>query len=108
MSQEKTFVNGMIVKRNEQAPDFVICGLSFKVDEIKAFLDEYNNNGWVNVQVKRSQGGKFYGELDVWEKKEPQSPPPYNPPPVPQNVAEPIPQPPSFDMDDIDDSDIPF
>ena len=56
----------MIVKRNDQAPDWVVCGLSFKVDDMKAFLDQHNNAGWVNVQVKKSQGGKIYAELDTW------------------------------------------
>jgi hypothetical protein len=67
MSEDKVFVNGMIVKKNEQSPEWVVCGLSFKVDDMKAFLDQHNNAGWVNVQVKKSQGGKIYAELDTWK-----------------------------------------
>ena len=34
MNDEKIFVDGMIVKRNENAPDFVICNLSLKRKEL--------------------------------------------------------------------------
>lgn len=66
---EKTFVSGMIVKRNEKAPDFIICNLSFKSDEFIQFLTQHSKNGWVNIQVKRAKDGiRIYGELDLWEK----------------------------------------
>lgn len=59
----------MIVKKpSPKAPDFIIANLSFKVEEVVAFLQEHSKNGWVNVQIKESRGGKFYGQLDTWEK----------------------------------------
>lgn len=67
MNDEKIFVDGMIVKRNEQAPDFVICNLSLKGKELVEFMRQHQQDGWVNVQVKRSQGGKLYAELDTWK-----------------------------------------
>lgn len=67
MSDDKTFVDGMIVKRNENAPDFVTCNLSIKCAELVTFLRENHKDGWVNIQVKRSKGGKYYAELDTWE-----------------------------------------
>ena len=69
--QEKVFGKGIIAKKpHEKAPDFVKMGLSFKVDEFIEFLKEHDKNGWVNMQVKESKGGKIYAELDTWEKKE--------------------------------------
>ena len=67
MNDEKIFVDGMIVKRNENAPDFVICNLSLKGKELVDFMRSHHKDGWLNVQVKRSKGGKYYAELDTWQ-----------------------------------------
>lgn len=67
MSDEKIFVDGMIVKRNPNAPDFVICNLSLKCEELVAFMRKHHKDKWVNVQVKQSKGGKYYAELDTWQ-----------------------------------------
>jgi hypothetical protein len=64
---EKVFAQGLIAKRRDGAPDFVTCSLSVKVDEFKEFLDTHAANGWVNLNVKKSQGGKYYAELDTWK-----------------------------------------
>jgi len=65
MSNEKKFVDGLIVK---DAPvDFVVAKLSFKVDELKAFLDANNNNGWVNADILTSKAGKMYAALNEWK-----------------------------------------
>ena len=66
---EKVFAQGFLFKRNENAPDFVIGSQSIKVDEAIAFLQEHSQNGWVNLQVKQSQGGKYYTELDTFVPK---------------------------------------
>lgn len=64
----KNFVNGLIIKRNEKAPDYVICGLSFKVEEFIKYINENAKNGWMNVDVKLSQAKKYYAELNTYEK----------------------------------------
>jgi len=64
---DKIFVDGLIVKRNEKAPEFVVCSLSAKVDELVAFLQQHESNGWVNIQVKVAKSGKYYAELDTWK-----------------------------------------
>ena len=89
MNDQKIFVDGLIAKRNENAPDWVICSLSLKGKELVEFMREHQKDGWVNVQVKRSQGGKIYAELDTWEPKK-------------QAAAKPVP------VEDFEDSDIPF
>ena len=69
MADEKKFIDGLIVKRNEKAPDFVICNLSFKCEDFVAFLKANHKNGWLNVNVKKSKGGKLYAEVDTWQPK---------------------------------------
>jgi hypothetical protein len=66
---EKIFADGFLFKRNEKAPDFVVGSISVKVEEATAFLKQHAKNGWVNLQVKNSQGGKYYIELDTFEPK---------------------------------------
>ena len=68
---EKTFAEGLIFKLpSEKALDFVKGSLSIKVDEFIAFLEKNAKNGWVNVNLKLSKGGKAYAELDTWEPKD--------------------------------------
>jgi hypothetical protein len=69
MEKQKVFADGFIFKRNEKAPDFVIGNISIKVDEAISFLKKNEKNGWTNLQVKNSQGGKYYIELDTFEPK---------------------------------------
>ena len=66
MSNEKIFVDGLIVKRSDKAPNYVLCNLSIKVNELVPWLEQHQSNGWVNVQCKVSQSGKHYAELDTW------------------------------------------
>lgn len=65
---DANFMDGIIAKRHEKAPDFVIVNLSFKTAEFIKYLQDHDKNGWVNGQVKRSKKGKLYCELDTWEK----------------------------------------
>jgi len=67
MQQEKTFVNGFIVKRNDNAPDFVLANLSVKLDDFVEFAKANNSDGWLNISFKRGQSGKCYAELDTWK-----------------------------------------
>ena len=94
---EKVFVDGMIVKRpHENAPDFVKCSISFKVDEMVAFLNKHESDGWVNADMKVSKGGNLYAELNTYKKKRTDEPPVSPPPDVETNNA------------DHYDNDIPF
>ena len=58
MSDDRDFVNGMIIKKpNDNAPDWV-----------KANPDDE----WINIDIKESQKGTWYAERDTWkpEKKD--------------------------------------
>jgi hypothetical protein len=67
---EKIFANGLIFKSpKENTPEFVKGHISVKVDEFTKFLEENDNNGWVNIDLKKSREGKFYFELNTWKPK---------------------------------------
>jgi hypothetical protein len=67
MADQKTFANGLICKRRDNAPEFVVANLSVKVDEFVAFLQEHQDKGWVNIDMCVSRGGKMYASLDTWK-----------------------------------------
>ena len=64
---DKVFADGLIVKRHLAAPEWATCKLSVKVDEFIAFLNQNQDNGWVNIEVNRGQTGKYYAALDTWK-----------------------------------------
>ena len=63
MSNEETvFAKGMFVTRREEAPDFVVCSVSFSVSDFIEFMNVHvNNNGYVNVDVlmKKDKTGMY-------------------------------------------------
>ena len=63
---EKEFVNGLIIKApHENAPEFVKCKISMKREELIEWLQNRDGD-WVNLDVKVSQQGKWYAEVDDW------------------------------------------
>jgi hypothetical protein len=66
--QEKVFADGFIFKRSDNAPDWVVGSMSVKVEDAIAFLQANAKNGWVNLKVNSAKSGKYYMELDTWEK----------------------------------------
>jgi len=67
MSEAK-FLDGLIVKNpHANAPDFVLAKISFKVDEVIKSLKEHENNGWVNLDLKKSKENKLYAQIDDWK-----------------------------------------
>ena len=69
--EEKKYAKGLFVKRNEKAPEFVVCNLSCKSDDFMQFLRENTNDkGYVNMQVLKSRDkGTMYAVLDTFEPK---------------------------------------
>jgi len=70
MDNNTIFAEGLIVKKNENAPSFVLCNLSIKVDEFEQFMKKNAKNGWVNLSLLVGQSGKPYAKLDTYEPKE--------------------------------------
>lgn len=67
MSNEKVFAKGFIFKRNDKAPEFVVGSLSLKSSEAIEFIKQQGKE-WINLDVKKSKEGKFYIELNTYEK----------------------------------------
>lgn len=67
----ENYAKGVFVKRNEKAPDFVVCSISFKIDEFAKFVKENKNDkGYVDIQVLKSrEKGTMYAVLDTFEPK---------------------------------------
>ena len=68
---EKIYAKGLFAKRNEKAPDFVVCSLSVKTDDFTQFLKENTNEkGYVNLQVLKSKDkSTLYAVVDTFEPK---------------------------------------
>lgn len=78
MSNDAKFINGLIVKApNENAPEYVKAKLSIKRDELIAWLQSESGE-WINADVKVSQGGKWYCQIDSWKPNTASRPEPSN------------------------------
>jgi hypothetical protein len=68
---EKQFVEGLFVKRNDKAPEFVIANLSFNIKKFVDFLQaQEDERGWVNIDLKKSKAGVMYAEVNNWKPKQ--------------------------------------
>lgn len=106
MSRDNEFVSGMIARApREGSPDYIMARISIKREELIAWLQSKGDE-WINVDIKESQGGKWYAAVDSWKPdrqrsgsgRSERSAPPR------QQRAAPAPRP----ADDFDDSDVPF
>jgi len=61
-----TFVDGLIPKRNDNAPDYAIVKISVKKSEFIPFLNSLEGD-WANMEVMRSKAGKLYVKMDTFE-----------------------------------------
>jgi len=58
----------MIVNRRQGAPEFVVANIAINVAEFTEWLNaNKNDRGWINLDVKQSQNGKFYAEQNTWQ-----------------------------------------
>lgn len=78
MSDEKVFVDGMIIKsKSEGTPDWVKEKISLKLDEFGAWVAAQKKADpsleWINIDIKQSQGGKLYAERDMWKPTTPKA-----------------------------------
>ena len=82
MSTDIEFVAGMVVSRNDNAPEHIICKLWIKRDEFAQFMRAHP--GDLNVEIKRSKGGKYYAAVDNWKPGERVTAPAPAPKPAPR------------------------
>lgn len=71
---DKQFVDGLIVKPpHERAPDFVKCSISIKRKDLGNWL-RGKDDDWINLDVKVSQQGKWYAEVNTWKPEKQREP----------------------------------
>ena len=66
------FPNGFFAKEPaETAPDFVKGRMNIKLDEAIGWLQTKQKSGeeWVSLDIKESQGGKWYAAVNTWKPK---------------------------------------
>jgi len=60
------YIKGLWVKApHENAPKYVVCKLSFKREEMIAFLQSKTDE-WVNADIKSGDKG-YYASVDNWK-----------------------------------------
>ncbi len=75
MAEDKIMADGMFFKEKHQnAPDFVIGGLSIKIDQFSKFVKDNKDGEYLNFQVLKSKQGKPYIVLDTWKPNRDQAP----------------------------------
>lgn len=67
---DKIFAQGFRFNRpHEKAPDFIKGSISIKADEAIEFIKKHQNEkGWLNIDLKKSQSGTLYLELNTFQK----------------------------------------
>jgi hypothetical protein len=71
MENEKVFTDGIIFKLpKDTQPEFVKGLISFKVDEAIAWIRNNASNGWCNIDLLVSKGGKPYSVLNTYKPKD--------------------------------------
>jgi len=65
----KTFTEWLIIKTIKTQYG-EIKKLSFKVEEFKDFMDKYDNNWWINIDLLQNKEWKEYSVLNEYKQKE--------------------------------------
>ena len=72
MNDDVKFVDGLFVKKpHEKAPDFVKAAISIKRKDLGNWL-RAETDEWINIDVKVSQNGKWYAQVNTWKPSEDQ------------------------------------
>jgi len=96
MANDTKFIDGLIVQApRDNAPEYVKARLWIKRAELIAWLQAQTGDS-INADVKVSQQGKWYCQVDKWKPEARQSAPPA------RQVS------PQSPADDFEDSTIPF
>jgi hypothetical protein len=68
---DKKKIDGLIVKKNEKSPEWVLTSVSVEVESFKKWLDENKNGkGWVNLDLKKTKDGRYYLDHNDYKPKE--------------------------------------
>ena len=65
MANETKFLEKAFV--NDKPLDFILAGIRIpNIDEFCEWAKSVSSDGSLNFDIKRSKGGKLYGEVDDW------------------------------------------
>ena len=69
---EKIFADGLrFEKPREGAPDFVRGKVSIQAEKLIPFIEKHKNErGWLNLDLKKSESGVLYLELNTWKPEQ--------------------------------------
>ena len=71
---EKIFADGIQFRRpKEGAPEFVKGKISVNVETFTKFINQHQQNGWVNMDLLKSAKGNLYLALNTWKKEDKRS-----------------------------------
>lgn len=66
---EDNFVKGMYFEKPKAGtPEWIKGKISCKVADLIPYLESNKNGGgYVNIDLKKSKGGKYYLQLNIWK-----------------------------------------
>jgi len=75
MSEKQiVFVDGMFFKgpddRTKEKAPWVKGHVSIKMSDFIGFIKSHKDEDWLNIDLKKSKGGKLYFELNTWKPKQ--------------------------------------
>jgi len=109
METDKKFIDGLFVKKpHANAPSFIKSKISIKREELITWLQEQEGE-WINLDVKESQKGEYYAQVDEWKPNSTDAQNTQSNAPTAKNEA-PVATSGGIDYpaDEIDPNDIPF
>ena len=72
------FVDGLVIKKPENAPEYVKVLMAIRRTELIEWLQKQEGD-WINVEVKEAKTGKWYASVNEYKKSQralaPETPP---------------------------------
>ena len=70
MAEPTIFADGIrFIKPTEKTPEWIKGKISVKVDSFVDFLKKHEKDGWVNIDLRKSQKGELYFALNTFVPK---------------------------------------
>ena len=71
---ESVLVGGMYAKKNPNSPDWVLCNINIKLDQLSEHIRDFKKREpdaeWLSVDVQMAKSGKPYCKENNWKPAE--------------------------------------
>ena len=71
---ESVLVGGMYAKKNPNSPDWVLCNINIKLDQLSEHIRDFKKREpdaeWMSVDVNMAKTGKPYCKENNWKPSE--------------------------------------